>query len=439
MIKKALHFIKTDIWTVELKSYPPVLVFFIRQLRIILLATRGFRENRIQLRASALTYYSMLSIVPVAALAFGIAKGFGFEQRLETELKNMAAEKEEMAAVLEYVINFANSMLENINGGLITGVGLILLFWSVMKVLGNIENSFNAIWQIHKPRAFIRKFSDYLSMMLVAPIMFFLSSSITVYLGNGIPVDGVLGEHLNSLVQLLVNLIPYGIIFMLFTIIYVVMPNTKVKFRYGLYAGFIAGVIFQLTQSVYFYFQSEATRAGAIYGTFVILPLFLIWLQISWLIVLLGAEISFALQNIEKYEFEYEALHISPYNRRMLTFLVMHTIIKKFQTGERPLTSTLISHELGIPIRLIREIIYDLSKAGLVVEATTDSPKENAFVPSMDINQITVSFLVSKLDQSGEDRIVAQESKNLEAFSEIQQGLLLAMEKSPVNKLLKDI
>ena len=439
MIKKALHFIKTDIWTVELKSYPPVLVFFIRQLRIILLATRGFRENRIQLRASALTYYSMLSIVPVAALAFGIAKGFGFEQRLETELKNRAAEKEEMAAVLEYVINFANSMLENINGGLITGVGLILLFWSVMKVLGNIENSFNAIWRIHKPRAFIRKFSDYLSMMLVAPIMFFLSSSITVYLGNGMPGDGILAEHLNSLLQFLVNLIPYGIIFMLFTIIYVVMPNTKVKFRYGLYAGFIAGIIFQLTQSVYFYFQAEASRAGAIYGTFVILPLFLIWLQISWLIVLLGAEISFALQNIEKYEFEHKALHISPYNRRMLTFLVMHTIIKKFQTGERPLTSTLISHELGIPIRLIREIIYDLSKAGLVVEATTDSPKENAFVPSMDINQITVSFLVSKLDQSGEDRIVAQESKNLEAFSEIQQGLLLAMEKSPVNKLLKDI
>jgi len=226
---------------------------------------------------------------------------------------------------------------------------------------------------------------------------------------------------------------------MLFTIIYVFMPNTKVNFKYGLYAGFIAGIIFQLTQSVYFYFQSEAVRAGEIYGAFVTLPLFLIWLQISWLIVLLGAEISFAYQNIEKYEFEHEALHISSYNRRMLTFLVMHTIVKQFHGGKRPLTTPEISHDLGIPIRLVREIIYDLSKAELALEAATDSPKENAFVPAVDINQITVSFLVNKLERSGEDRLIAEESKNLEAFSEIQQGLLLAIEKSPVNKLLKDI
>ena len=127
MIKKILHFIKSGIWDIELRTYPPVLGFLIRQLRIILLAVRGFRENRIQLRASALTYYSMLSIVPVAAMGFGIAKGFGFEKRLERELRSMAAEREELAEVLEYVINFANSMLENINSGLITGAGLVLL------------------------------------------------------------------------------------------------------------------------------------------------------------------------------------------------------------------------------------------------------------------------------------------------------------------------
>ena len=439
MIRKILHFIKKEIWLLELKNYPPILGFFLRQLQIILLATRGFRENRIQLRASALTYYSMLSIVPVAAMVFGIAKGFGFEKRLETELKSMAAEKEELAQVLEYVINFANSMLENINSGLITGVGLVLLLWSIMKVLGNIENSFNAIWQIRTPRVFIRKFSDYLSMMLVAPILFFLSSTVTVYLGNAVAAGGVLAEQLGSLLEFLVQLIPYGLIYMLFTIIYVVMPNTKVNFRYVLYAGLIAGTIFQLTQTVYFYFQSEAVRASAIYGTFVTLPLFLIWLQISWLIVLLGAEISFAYQNIEKYEFEREALQISFYNRRMLTFLVMHTIVKQFLDGNRPLTTPEISHHLGIPIRLVREIIYDLSKGKLVVEAATDSPKENAFVPAVDINQITISFLIDRLEKSGDDRLIAEESKNLEAFSEIQQGLLLAMEKSPVNKLLKDI
>ncbi len=439
MIRKFLLFLKTEIWLVELKSYPPVLGFFLKQLRIILLATRGFRENRIQLRASALTYYTMLSIVPVAAMGFGIAKGFGFESRLEIELRNMASERKELAEVLDYIIGFANSMLQNINGGFIAGVGLIVLLWSIMKVLGNIENSFNAIWQIHKPRAFIRKFSDYLSMMLVAPILFFLSSTITVYLSKAISDNGILAEHLSSFLEFLVKLIPYGLIYLLFTILYVVMPNTKVNFKYGLYAGLIAGTIFQITQWFYIYFQVGVGRYGAIYGSFIALPLFLVWLQISWLIVLLGAEISFAYQNIEKYEFEYEALHISSYNRRMLTFLVMHTIVKQFEHGSNPMTPPEISHELGIPIRLVREIIFDLSNANLIVEATTDSPKENAFVPAVDINKITISYLVEKLERSGEDRLIAEKSENLETFSEIQQGLLTAIEKSPVNRLIKDI
>ena len=190
---------------------------------------------------------------------------------------------------------------------------------------------------------------------------------------------------------------------------------------------------------LYVYFQVGVGRYGAIYGSFVALPLFLIWLQISWLIVLLGAEISFAFQNIEKYEFEAEALNISDYNRRMLTFLVMHTVIKQFQNGKKPLTSSQIAHQLGIPIRLVRDIIYELSNGQLLVEAATDSPKENAFVPAVDINRISVSYLIGQLDSSGDDRLIAEESKELEAFSEIQKGLLVAIDKSPVNKLLKDI
>ena len=439
MVNKILHFIRTEIWILEIKNYPPVLKFLIRTLQVIIMATRGFRENRIQLRASALTYYSLLSVVPVAAMVFGIAKGFGFETRLESELQKLAAEREELAEVLNYIITFANSMLENINGGLIAGVGLVFLLWSIMKLLGNIESSFNAIWQIRIPRPFIRKFSDYFSMMLIAPILFFLSSTITVYLSNAISGDGALAAQVNTLVQFLVKLIPYILIYLLFTIIYVVMPNTKVNFKFGLYGGFIAGTIFQITQMLYVYFQMGVGRYGVIYGSFVALPLFLIWLQISWLIVLLGAEISFAFQNIEKYEFEAEALNISDYNRRMLTFLVMHTVIKQFQNGEKPLTSSQIAHQLGIPIRLVRDIIYELSNGQLLVEAATDSPKENAFVPAVDINKISVRYLIGQLDSSGDDRLIAEESKELKAFSEIQKGLLVAIDKSPVNKLLKDI
>jgi membrane protein len=405
----------------------------------MLISIRGFREHRIQLRASALTYYSLLSIVPVAAMVFGIAKGFGFDDRLENELRNQFSEREEMAEVLDYILEFANSMLDNINGGIIAGIGLVFLIWSVMKLLGNIENSFNVIWQIRRPRPFFRKFSDYLSMMLIAPILFFLSSTIAVFLSKIAGSESVLGLHIGPLLIFMVKLMPYLLILFLFTLLYVIMPNTKVIFKNGLGAGLIAGIIFQITQFLYIYFQVGVGRYGAIYGSFLALPLFLIWLQISWLIVLLGAEMSFAFQNLEKYEFEAEALHVSPYNRRLLTYLLMYSVIKKFEMGEKPFTSSKLSHELGIPVRLIRDIIFDLLDGRLLVEAATDSPKETAYVPALDINQITVSMIIEKLDMRGDDRLIAEETKQLKVFANVQQSLFETIHKSPANKLLKDL
>ncbi len=162
MIKKAINFVTSGIWEMDLEDRHPILTFLFRQLRIIILALKEFKENQIQLRASALTYYSLLSIVPIAAMAFGIAKGFGFATKLDAQIRLQVADNDEMGDVVEYVLDFANSMLENINGGIIAGVGVIMLFWAVMKVLGNIENSFNVIWQIRKARPFARKFADYL-------------------------------------------------------------------------------------------------------------------------------------------------------------------------------------------------------------------------------------------------------------------------------------
>jgi membrane protein len=241
------------------------------------------------------------------------------------------------------------------------------------------------------------------------------------------------------LLLFLVRLIPYFLIFLLFTTLYVVMPNTKVRFVYGLFAGIIAGIIFQVVQYLYFYFQGEAGRLNAIYGSFVAFPLFLIWMQLSWLIVLLGAEISFAYQNIDKYELEAESLHITPYNRRLLTFLVMHAIIQKFEKGTTPQTSSEIGHELGIPVRLTRDIIFNLVDGHLLVEAATESPKENAYVPALDINRITIAYVIEQLDLRGDERLMAEDSPMLEKFSRLQKGLIDSLRKSPSNKLLKDL
>ena len=439
MFKRIIRFIREEVWMVELTNYPKFVSYLIRQLRIIILALQGFQKNRINLHASALTFYSLLSVVPVAALAFGISKGFGFEERLEKLIRELFAEREDLKVVADYIIDFANNMLLEINGGFIAGIGLIVLFWAVMQVLGNIEDSFNAIWEIKKARPFIRKFSDYLSMMLVLPVLFLISSTVTVYLSNYVTDSTGFLQYLGPLVTFLVKLIPYIIIYLLFTLLYVVMPNTKVNIKYGLYAALISGTIYQIVQWIYIEFQVGVSRYGAIYGSFLALPLFLVWLQLSWLIVLLGAELSFAYQNIEKYEFESEALKIPLNKKRLVTFLIIHQIIKGFMKGSPPLSAAQIGHALGIPIRLVRDILFELNESGLIAETTTESPKERAFLPAVDINQMTISFVQNKLDMQGQDLSIAGENEDLKNITAIHAELLKAMEKSPSNKLLKDI
>ncbi len=439
MLKKIIKFIKEEIWVVELTSYPKFGSFLIRQLRIIILAWKGFQKNRINLHASALTFYSMLSVVPVAALAFGISKGFGFEEKLENIIRDFFAGNEDFKAAADYLIEFANNMLLNINGGFIAGVGLIVLLWSVMQLLGNIEDSFNAIWEIKKARPFIRKFSDYLSMMLILPVLFLSSSSATFYLSNYVSDSTGFLQYLGPIVTILIKLVPYIIIYLLFTLLYVVMPNTKVVFKYGLLAASITGTLYQIVQWIYFEIQVGVSKYGAIYGSFLAIPFFLIWMQLSWLIVLLGAELSFAYQNIEKYEVEFEALNIPPEKKRHITFLILHGIIKGFMEGIPALSATQISHKLRIPIRLVRDIIFDLNESGLIAETTTDSPKERAFLPAIDINQMTISFVQKRLDMHGQDLSLAGDNENLKKIMSVRSELFKAMEKSPSNRLLKDL
>jgi len=439
MLKRIIKFIKEEIWVVELTSYPKFASFFIRQLRIIILAWKGFQNNRINLHASALTFYSILSVVPIAALVFGISKGFGFEGKLENIINGFFAGREDLNAAADYLIEFANNMLININGGFIAGVGLAVLLWSVMQLLGNIEDSFNAIWEIKKARPFIRKFSDYISMMLILPVLFLMSSSATVYLSNYITDSTGFLQYLGPVVTLLIKLVPYLLIYLLFTLLYVVMPNTKVIFKYGLLAALISGTAYQIVQWIYIEFQVGVSRYGAIYGSFLAIPLFLVWMQLSWLIVLLGAELSFAYQNIEKYEVEFEALNIPHEKKRQMTFLILHEIICGFMNGTPAFSAAQISHRLGIPIRLVRDLIFDLNESGLIAETTTESPRERAFLPAIDINLLTISYVQNKLDMHGQDLALAPDNENLKNIMTVRSELFKSMEKSPANRLLKDL
>jgi membrane protein len=428
MIKRILHFFQTEIWTPEMRSRSGRRGFIIRQIRIIMFAFKGFFEDRAALRASSLTYFTMLSIVPIFAMAFGIAKGFGFEDRMNDFIDNSFQEQDQM---MTWIKGMVADLLDNTKGGLVAGIGFVILFWSVIQVLNNIELSFNDIWQVKKARNPVRKFSDYLAIMIITPFAIALSGSFTVKINQA--------ANNFELIQPMLKLVPYASMWLLFTLIYIVMPNTKVKFKYALIAGIVAGTLYMLLQWGYFELQVGVTRFNTLYGSFAAIPLFLLWLQITWLIVLMGAEISFAYQNIESYELETEALKLNHDNKRILSLLIAHHIIKNFEEGGEAKNNNKLSHELGVPLRLLNDLLFELVECGILVELASENMKDKRYQPAIDINRITVDLLYSRLEKLGGDHLIVNESEKVDKITRIHEHLLDAMRESPSNVLIKNI
>jgi len=438
-LEKARFFITEEIWQISLKNLPRHLSILIKVLRIIMLGVKKFMEDKVQLRASALTFYSLLSVVPIVAMVFGVAKGFGFDNLLRTQLEEQFQGQQE---VLDYIMEFANNFIERTKGGLIAGIGLVILFWSVMKVMGNIESSLNDIWQIKKARNFARKFSDYISILLIAPLFIILSSSANVYVSTtlrSLANDHRIIEMIGPVVLFLLQFLPFVLIWALFTMVYMVMPNAKVNFSAAFIAGVIAGTSFQLVQWVYIYFQVGVSRYNAIYGSFAALPLFMIWLEVSWLIMLFGAEISFAYQNVGNYHHETDSLKISSRYKRLLTLLIVHKSLFRFLKRETPLTSEQISQNLDVPVKIVREILYQLVETKIFIETVTESPKENGYQIAMDPNSLTVELVLSSVEGLGNDNLEVHETSEIRKINDILNSFERVIKNSEANKLVKDI
>jgi membrane protein len=433
------QFLKTDIWRLQGHKLPPRRLFWITQLRIVLLAIRRFVEDKCDSRASALTFYSLLSIVPVVAMAFAVAKGFGMEKILAEQLLAKLEGQEEIA---ERIIGFARSMLENTKGGAIAGVGIVVLIWTVVKVLGNIEAAFNDIWGVTTARKMGRKLADYLSVMMLCPILLITASSVTVLVTTRVTAMlerlSFLGYLANVIVWSL-KVLPYGVIWVVFTFIYAFMPNTKVQFKSALWAGILAGTIYQLTQLAYITFQIGVANYGAIYGSFAALPLFLVWLQLSWLILLLGAEFSFAHQNVATYEFESDCRSVSHSFKQLVALLVACLSVRRFLLGEKPLTEEAISRELEVPIRLVRSVLFELRETGVLSQVYVNDSDELAYQPACDVHMLTVASILEKLDERGIDSIPIAESDDLNKLQETLRRLLEAKQQSPANLELEQL
>ncbi len=359
---------------------------------------------------------------------------------METEILARFEGQKEVAVK---IITFANSLLKNTKGGLIAGIGVIILIWSVMKVLGNIEHSFNIIWGVKKPRSFARKFSDYISLILICPILMIMAGSTTVLVSSQAKLLLEKITFLKSMGPLLLvplKILPYCTLWLLFTFIFIFMPNTKVKLKSALVAGIFAGTLFQIVQWAYINLQIGAAKYSAIYGSFAALPLFLIWLQTSWLIILFGAEIAFAVQNVQTYEFEPDCLSVSPKYKNLLSLIVTKLIISKFCSGEAPISADTISKSLGIPIRLVRQILYELVDSSVISEINKgEESKEMLYQPARDVEMLTIKYVLDALEKRGNSEIPVNDSEELKRLSSNLSQLDEMIEKTPYNVKLKNI
>lgn len=424
-IAKALKFIKNDVWSINLKKISDRDYKLIQLLRIIILAVKGFIQKRCLEKASALTYYTVLAIVPIAAMAFGLAKGFGFDKDIEQYLIELCGDKQDL---VDMIINFSESMLARTAGGLIAGVGIVVLMWSVIKVMGNIESAFNEIWSVNKQRSITRKVSDYLTIMLLAPICLIISYSGTSYITSLIAdwatsIEWV--NNFNGLISFGLNLIPYSLLWIAFAMLYLVMPNTKVQFKAALISGVIAGIAFQIVQYFYVKFQIGVSNYNAIYGSFAVIPLFLVWMQLSWTIILIGAGISYSIQNVKNFEYELEVNQLSYSLKIKLALLILRSIAERFKKGLPPQTSHDISEATEIPHRITKLILVAMVDAELVREVKTNDEQQFAYSPAFDIDDMTISNCIKKIQNTGISSLEFKDDEIFHKISDIVDGIIV--------------
>ena len=434
------RFFNVDLWEINLRSLSAFRASCIKLVRILVLSVHGFFVDKCPIQASALTFYTIFSIVPLAAMIFGIAKGFGMQQKLQADLN---ARFSEYQVLLDKLYILADKALAKAQSGTIAIFGLVILFFMVIKVIGNVEHSFNDIWGVKTARSIFRKCGDYTVLLVVCPALLLFSSGATVYIERQISHFAESGYVWSSLVGPItffcIKFIPFFLSWALFTFIYKTMPNTKVKILSAVFGGIVAGTLFQVLQQYYIVGQMALSNQSAIYGSFAAVPLFLLWLQISWFIVLLGAELSFAHQNIDTYECEPYASSTSDALRQKLLIKVSAIIVKNFIAVQKPLSDVAIAHACGIPIRESRDLLFSLTNAGVISKVLDSQEDEVGYNPNMPIEKINIHTIWTKVGSIGRNSFPLPENEEFTQLEKELEALAKDCANSKHNKLVKDL
>lgn len=397
-IARIVHFFKVGIWHVKRQDVPAWKYFVYSAAKKLLLAVERATTKRMMNAASALTYSTLLAIVPILAVVFAVARGFGYNKYMESWFRDTLASQPQAADV---IVGFVNSYLVHTKSGVFLGVGLVFMLWTVFMLVGNIEQTFNHIWQVKKPRSLFRTVTDYMAMFLLVPIVIVVTSGLSIFVAT--VSDSMEGYALLApVMRFIIVLMPYVFMSAVFVALYVFMPNTKVKLGCAIVPGILAGVAMQGLQLVYIHSQIWVSSYNAIYGSFAALPMFMLWVQISWIICLFGAELCYTSQNLEDFAFRVKTEDISHRYRLMMSVMLAALICKRFDEGGRPYTALELKLKTDIPVRIVNDLLYELTRVHVIIEVMGDEKgQEVMFQPAETTERLSVGTLVSRLESEG--------------------------------------
>lgn len=435
--EQAIRFFKKDIWHISSGDMAPWAFFCIKAIRHLYAALSIFTTRRLTDMAQALTYSTLLAIVPISAVVFAIARGFGFSIYLEQSFKEALNSQPQVA---DTIINFVNSYLVHAKSGVILGIGMLFMLFTVLMLTAKIEGAFNTIWQVKVPRTLFRTITDYLAMFFLVPIIIVLTSGISIFVTT-------VADHTEQMIlfgpfmRFAIEVLPYIIMSSVFIGLYIFMPNTHVKFLSALVPGIIAGVAMQCLQLFYIHAQIFLSSYNAIYGSFAALPLFMLWLNISWTICLFGAELSYTIQNSELYHPEDSAGELSPRYHIMLCGLLLSKIAKRFEEEKRPYSALELKQECKIPVSIIQDLLYDMQTVRLISTVTLGTVDDILrYQPAVPLRHLTLGTLVDRMEAKGTwtvnmDLRPLIESEEWQNFYQLRKQYLNQLSDIPITRL----
>ena len=391
----------SQLWSDDLREVSHVRRWIIVLVRLLVVLIRQLVKGQLNLRAMSLVYTTLLSIVPLLAVSFSVLKGFGVHNQIEPLLMNFL---EPLGARGKEISDNIIGFVENVRVGVLGSLGLLFLLYAVVSLVQKVESSFNYVWHVERLRGFAQRFSSYMSVILIGPLLVFTALGVTATaMSNSLVQQLMSVEPFGDLIVSFGKLVPYLLVIAAFIFLYMFIPNTRVRFLPAVVGGVVAGILWQSSGWAFAAFIASSSNYAAIYSSFAILILLLIWLYLNWLILLLGAQVAFYTQYPQYMTRRPVQLRLSNRLRERLALQIMFMVADHHLNQGDPWTSDDLVHHLALPVQPIHHVLQLMVDAGFLSETSDEPP---AYLPRRDIETISLVELYEVVRSAGENRLL---------------------------------